>query len=109
MLIERGIAKEFARICRRRFAPERSFDIIIPMTITLGPETQRLLEDQLKSGNYANPDEVLQAALQALGEFNELDQATLDAIDISEEEIERGEVLDWDDVREEIRTKFRGG
>ena len=78
------------------------------MTITLSPETQRLLEDQLNTGNFASADEVLRAALQALDELSELDQATLDAIDVSEEEIERGEFVDWDDVREDVRAEFRG-
>ena len=78
------------------------------MTITLSPKTQRLLEDQLKKGNFASADEVLQAALQALDEVNEVDQATLDAIDKAEEEIERGEFVDWDDVRDDIRAEFRG-
>jgi len=79
------------------------------MTITLSPETQRLLEDQLKTGNFASADEVVHAALQALDELGELDQATLDAIDKSEEEIEKGEYVDWEDVREDIRAEFRGG
>ena len=78
------------------------------MTITLSPETQRLLEDQLNTGNFASADEVLRAALQALDELSELDQATLDAIDVSEEENERGEFVDWDDVREDVRAEFRG-
>jgi len=38
-----------------------------------------------------------------------LDQATLEAIDKAEEEIERGEFVDWDDVRDDIRAEFRGG
>ncbi len=80
------------------------------MNITLGPETQRLLEDQLKSGQYTSPDEVLRAALNALNEISpgELDEATLDAIDESEDQIEHGQVEDWEDVRARISAKYPG-
>jgi len=76
------------------------------MTITLSPETQRLLEDQLKKGNFGSTDEVLQAALQALDESDELDQATLDTIDESEAQIARGQVLEWDEVLARVRAKY---
>jgi len=76
------------------------------MTITLSPQTQRMLEDQLKKGNFASADEVLQAALQALDEVSELDEATLDAIDESEAQIARGEVLEWDEVLSRVRAKY---
>ena len=79
------------------------------MTTTLGPETRKLLEDQLKKGNFASADEVVHAALRALEELNELDEETLDAIDEAEDELERGEALDWKDVRGEIRKEFLGG
>jgi Arc/MetJ-type ribon-helix-helix transcriptional regulator len=76
------------------------------MTITLSPETQRLLEDQLKPGNFVNADEALRAALQSLSELGELDEATLDAIDESEAQIERGEVLEWEEVLARVRAKY---
>jgi len=79
------------------------------MTITLRPETQRLLEDQLKKRNFTSPDEVVHAALQALEELSDLDEETLDAIDEAEDQLERGEALDWKDVRDEIRKEFMGG
>jgi hypothetical protein len=37
-----------------------------------------------------------------------LDQATLDAIDSAEDQIEQGRVHDWKDVREQVRAKFLG-
>ena len=36
------------------------------MNITRRPETQRVLEGQLKTGNYAGPDELVLAVLDAL-------------------------------------------
>ena len=76
------------------------------MTITLSPQTQRLLEEQLKKGTFASADEVLQAALVALDESDALDEETLDAIDESEAQIARGEVLEWDEVLARVRAKY---
>jgi Arc/MetJ-type ribon-helix-helix transcriptional regulator len=80
------------------------------MTISLSTETQKLLEERLRSGEYRSADEVVQAALEALTEVqaHALDDETLDAIDRAEDQIERGEVHDWKDVRENIRAKFLG-
>lgn len=80
------------------------------MGVTLTPETQRLLEDKLRGSAYQSADEVVLAALEALNELEnlELDDDTLDAIDRAEEQIARGEVHDWQSVREEIREEFLG-
>jgi len=36
------------------------------MTITLKPDTERLINDELKSGHYKDAEEVIQRALQVL-------------------------------------------
>ncbi len=71
------------------------------MDIVLPPETQRLLEERRSSGTYPSVDDVVHAALCALGEAETrgLDDETLDAIDRAEDQIERGECRDWKDVR----------
>jgi flavin-binding protein dodecin len=48
--------------------------------------------------------------LEALNEreAHSLDDATLDAIDRAEDQIERGQVHDWKDVREQVRARFLG-
>jgi len=78
------------------------------MTITLSAETQKLLEAKLKAGGYGSADDVVHAALQALSELESqaLDDKTLDAIDRAEEQIDRGEVYDWKDVKEQVRAEF---
>jgi putative addiction module CopG family antidote len=80
------------------------------MTVTLSPQTQKLIDERLSSGEYATVDDVLHAALTALDELEsiELDEETLDALDEAEDQIERGEVVKWKDVRDEIRAEFRG-
>lgn len=80
------------------------------MAISLSPNTLQRLEDRVRSGGYPSADDLVQAALNALDELDAetLDEATLDAIDRSEDQIERGEVHDWADVRERVRAKFLG-
>jgi putative addiction module CopG family antidote len=80
------------------------------MNISLSSETQKLLEEQLKAGNYRSADEILHAALEALkdAENVELDDDLLDSIDEAEDQIERGEGRDWQDVREQVRARLSG-
>jgi Arc/MetJ-type ribon-helix-helix transcriptional regulator len=68
------------------------------------------LEERLKCGQYGSADDVVLAALQALNDLDThtLDEQTLDAIDRAEEQIDRGEVQDWQAVRERVRGKFFG-
>lgn len=80
------------------------------MQITLSPGTQKLLDEHLTRGGYASADDLVRAALEALEarEPISLDEATLDAIDRSEDQIDRGEVHALDDVRDRIRNRFLG-
>ena len=80
------------------------------MTIALSPETQKLLDARLKNGQYHSPDDVVRAALEALDELEAhgLDEKTLDAIDRAEDQIARGDVQDWKNVRDRVRDSFLG-
>jgi antitoxin ParD1/3/4 len=80
------------------------------MAISLSPEIQKLLEDRVRSGAYPSADEVVHAALSALDELEAIkpDDETLAAIDRSEDQIERGEVHNWNDVRDRVRDRFLG-
>lgn len=80
------------------------------MTISLNSETQKLVEAMLKSGQYHTADEIVQVALEAFNQAQKyaLDEKTLDAIDRAEDQIERGEIHDWSQVRERVRANFLG-
>ena len=80
------------------------------MDISLSPETQKLLGERLKSGEYRSADDVVHAAERALNELEAhgFDERTLDAIDRAEDQIERGEYHDWKDVRDHVGRKFLG-
>ena len=81
------------------------------MNIVLGPETQRLLEEQMRKGHFATPDEAMRVALQTLDQvrdtdYEALDPETRDAIEEAEAQYQRGEGRDWKDVRTEILSRF---
>jgi putative addiction module CopG family antidote len=80
------------------------------MDIALSEQTHRLLQEKLNKGVYRSADEVVRAALEALDELEAhgLDAQTLDAIDQAEAQIERGEVHAWENVREQVRSRFFG-
>ena len=80
------------------------------MNIALSPETQKLIQEKLRGGDYRSADDLVRAAMAALDELDAhgLDEQALDAIDRAEEQIDRGEVHDWKDVREQVRARFLG-
>ncbi|MCL2648646.1 MAG: hypothetical protein FWD61_16855 [Phycisphaerales bacterium] len=78
------------------------------MLVTLSPQTNRLLQQKLSTGSYRSADDVLLAALEALDAADHLDRSALDAIDRAEDQIERGQVREWKDIREQVRAKFLG-
>lgn len=77
------------------------------MKLNLVPEATRLVKARLKSGRYASPEDVVLAALQLLmqqpddqfaaGELRKL-------LDVADQDIERGNVLDGEQVLREFRV-----
>ena len=81
------------------------------MNVALNPELERFIEEQVKAGRFASPAEVLEAGLARLmldPLADELDEEDLAAIEESEEQIARGEDLDWKKVSAELRRKYLG-
>ncbi len=78
------------------------------MDTVLSPETQKLLEEKLSSGGYRSADDVVHAALEALNELESygLDPETQAAIEEGLAQADRGEGRPWEEVREELRTRF---
>ena len=79
------------------------------MTVTLTAETQKLFEEQMATGRFASPDELVRAALKTLSgaQFDTMpDDRTWAAIDEAEAQYQRGEGRPWEDVREELRQRF---
>ena len=77
------------------------------MTITLKPELEKYIQEQVEAGRYGSAEDLVAAAVARLmhddrsghfapGELDELPAA-------GEADIERGDVLTLDDVREHFR------
>jgi antitoxin ParD1/3/4 len=83
------------------------------MTISLSPETQKLLEEQMQKGGYATPDDVLRIALQTLYELEaapleELDPQTQAAIEEGLAQANRGEGIPLDEAFKRLNQKYFG-
>jgi Arc/MetJ-type ribon-helix-helix transcriptional regulator len=81
------------------------------MTITLSPETQKLLEERMKRGGFPDPDAVLRVALETLDQveaeaLEDLDDETIASIERGEAQASRGEGRPWEDVKAELRARF---
>lgn len=81
------------------------------MAISLSKETQKLIEKGMQETGLSMPDELVRVALQTLhqmrGEhFEDLDSETQAAIEEGLAQADRGEGQPWEEVREELRTRF---
>jgi putative addiction module CopG family antidote len=78
------------------------------MTIVLSSETEQLIEERLKNGRFPSADAVVRAALETLQqvESDELDDESLAAIEEGLAEANRGEGSPWEQVREQLKSKY---
>ena len=78
------------------------------MQITLNPDAQRFVEQQVRSGCFRSPEEVLHEALNRMMSEAELaiDDETAAAINRAEEQIDRGEGIDFDQFAAEWRKRL---
>lgn len=79
------------------------------MNVSLSPELEQLIEAKVKSGMYNSASEVIRAGLRLLQEQDELRQIRLRELkrEVQKglDEIERGEVVDGDEVFQELRER----
>lgn len=82
------------------------------MDVPLKPELKQFIDEQVQAGHFSSPAEVVEAGLARLmldPEPDELDAGDLAAIEVSEQQIARGEDLDWREVREKLRSRYLRG
>ncbi len=81
------------------------------MGIKLKPEQEKFIEEQVASGKYNSPEEVVDTMFQVFGnlqsEYDEWVKETRDKVDVAIAEIERGEGIDGEIVFARLRDKFR--
>jgi antitoxin ParD1/3/4 len=79
------------------------------MNITLKPEQEKLIQQQVALGRFSSADEAVERALQLLHEeYDEAWIADVQAkVDEAKAAAERGEVLPLDTVMTHLQDKFR--
>lgn len=79
--------------------------------LTLKPEYERFIAEQLTSGRFSTPSEVIEAALSNfMSETvpDELDDRTIAALRRARAEFDRGEDRPFAEFAAELRAKLRG-
>ena len=80
----------------------------INMTITIQPDSQQIVEDQMKSGRFASPEEVIQAGLNLLQQRQANLARLREQVALGLEQARRGELLDGEEVFDEIFCSIEG-
>lgn len=81
------------------------------MNIELKPELEQIIEAQIATGRYSNPEEVVSKALKLLLEWEQGYQKwveeTRQKVEVAIEQLDRGEGIDGEVVVESLRKKLR--
>jgi Arc/MetJ-type ribon-helix-helix transcriptional regulator len=76
------------------------------------PRVQRFIAEQVESGRFPTPEAAVQAAVERMmldRPDQELDRETIDAINRAEEQLDRGEGIDFAQFAAEMRKKMAAG
>jgi Arc/MetJ-type ribon-helix-helix transcriptional regulator len=78
------------------------------MNLSLNADVQRFIEEKVRAGQFATPEDVVHTAIARLqsDEAIELDDDELAAIEEGLAQADRGEGRPWEQVREELRAKY---
>lgn len=83
----------------------------VRMNLTLTPEQAQIIQAQIQSGRFTNPEEAIELALRLLERSNEnyaeWVEETRQKIQVAIEQIDRGEVLDRETVVAQLQEKLR--
>ena len=86
------------------------------MNLALNADAQRFIEEKVRAGQYATPEDVVHAAISRLRDDDdddvqqngdvELDDESLAAVEEGLAQANRGEGRPWEDVRAELRARY---
>ena len=76
------------------------------MSLSLAPETEKLISAQLASGRYQSADELILAGLQLLDERERRLEQLRQQIEVGAEQIVRGRVTDGEEVFDRLLNKL---
>jgi antitoxin ParD1/3/4 len=80
------------------------------MNLTLKPELESFIQQEILAGKYSSPDEAIEAALNLLQSKNSVERLATELrgkIDIAAAQLDRGEGLNGDDVIASLRAKLQ--
>lgn len=81
------------------------------MNLTLTPEQAQIIQAQIQSGRFTNPEEAIELALRLLERsdesYAEWVEETRQKIQVAVEQVDQGEVLDGATVVAQLREKLR--
>ena len=80
------------------------------MVVSLRPDLQRFVDEQVKVGRFATADAVIEAAIAEMRDITELelDPATISAINEGEDQGDRGEGIAFEVFREQWKERLGG-
>jgi antitoxin ParD1/3/4 len=81
------------------------------MNIQIKPELEQIIQAQIATGRYANPEEVISKALKLLLEwekgYQQWVEETREKVEVAIEQLDRGEGIDGQIVVEQLREELR--
>lgn len=80
------------------------------MNLTIKPELETFIQQEMLSGKYASPNEVIEAALSLLEKQKSYDAWIVEIgekVDVAVAQLDRGEGLDGQEVIDNLRSKLR--
>ncbi len=80
------------------------------MNIQIKPELEQIIQAQIATGRYTNPEDVISKALKLLLEWDQGYQnwveETREKVDVAIEQLDRGEGIDGEVVISQLRDKL---
>ncbi|QMS88761.1 type II toxin-antitoxin system ParD family antitoxin [Nostoc edaphicum CCNP1411] len=81
------------------------------MNIQIKPELEQIIQAQIATGRYSNPEEVISKALKLLLEwekgYQQWVEETREKVEVAIDQLDRGEGIDGEVVVEQLREKLR--
>ncbi|HEX3359171.1 MAG TPA: hypothetical protein VHS31_19485 [Tepidisphaeraceae bacterium] len=73
------------------------------------PKLQKFIDDQVQAGHFPSAQAAIETAVeQMMLDHGVLDDSTLAVIAKADAEYERGDFVEWRDVRDDLRKKYLG-
>ena len=77
------------------------------MNVQLKPELKKFIDAEVRAGHFKSAEAAVETAVtQMMLDHGVLDDVTVAAIAEADAQYDRGEFVEWSDVRDELRMKY---